>query len=96
MVYGKKQSGRPTQRTMQQNQKRQRSGMQYSGSGEGEDFGGKNACTRCGVVDTRLMHVTALKTLSVSNVARQDISAKCVCPTVRMRSHIHRQLYIGH
>ena len=41
------------------------------------------------VVDTRLMHVSALKTPSVSNVVRQDISAKCVCPTVRMRSHVH-------
>ena len=41
------------------------------------------------VVDTRRMHVSALKTPSVSNVVRQDISAKCVYPTVRMRSHVH-------
>ena len=58
MVSGKKPSGRPTQRTEQQNQKSQpqhfhsndssSSGMQYSGSGEGQNFPGKNACTRCG------------------------------------------------
>ena len=58
MVYDKKQSGRPAQRTMQQKQKRQpqhfhsnyssSSGMQYSGSGKGQHFRGENACSRCG------------------------------------------------
>ena len=54
MVYGKKQSGRPTQRTMQQNQKRQpqhfhsndssSSGMQYSGSGKSRISREKRKC----------------------------------------------------
>ena len=39
------------------------------------------------VADTRLMHVSAHKTVLI--VERPDISAKCVCPTVRMRSHVH-------
>ena len=41
------------------------------------------------VADTRLMHVSAHKTPSVSIVERPDISEKYVCTLVRMRSHVH-------
>ena len=50
---------------------------------------GKTPAPDVAVADTRLMHVSAHKTSSVSTVAIQDISAKCVCPTVRMLSHVH-------
>ena len=90
MVYGKKQSGRPTQQTVQKNQKRQPRHFQSndSSSGSTQNSGG-NACTRCGRRGHTADACQCTQNPSVSIVERPDISAKCVCPTVRMRSHVH-------
>ena len=49
MVYGKKQSGRPTQKTKQKTQKRQPQHFHSNDSSSGSmQNSGENACTRCG------------------------------------------------
>ena len=90
MVYGKKQSGRPTQQTVQKTKNANHDiSTQMTAPVVVCRIAGEMPAPDVAVADTRLMHVSAHKTPSDSIVERPDISAKCVCPTVRMRSHVH-------